>query len=86
MVRSLDWHGLAMDRRDFLKRTIAVLLLAALSVENNDFEAILRRAKGEIKPNRSVKGLPAGKVVFGGNLFTAYARGRFSVDDAEVRV
>ncbi len=38
------------------------------------------------KPIRMDKGLPAGRIAIGGNLFTGYTRGRYSVDYAEVRV
>jgi hypothetical protein len=75
-----------MDRREFLKRSIAASILAVLSIEHEDCIAICRPGKSEVKLNRSVKGLPAGKTVFGGNLFTAYTRGRFSVGDAEVNI
>jgi hypothetical protein len=38
------------------------------------------------KPIRTVKGLPTDRLVFGGNLFNAYARGRDSLYAAEMRV
>jgi hypothetical protein len=69
-----------MDRRDFLKRSIAASVLTALSIEVNGYDAILLPTKGKIEPNKSVKGLPTGRMVFGGNLFNGYARGRDSVD------
>ena len=69
-----------MDRRDFLKRSIATSVLAALSIEINEYEGILLPTKGKIEPNKSVKGLPTDRMVFGGNLFSGYARGRDSVD------
>ncbi len=71
-----------MDRRDFLKRSIAAIAMAAVALNIDHCEANQRAAK----PIRIVKGLPSGRVVFGGNLFTAYTQGRYSVDNTEVRV
>jgi hypothetical protein len=71
-----------MDRRSFLKRSMAALALTAIALNIDECKATQQAAK----PIRTVKGLPADRLVFGGNLFNAYARGRDSVYAAEVRV
>jgi hypothetical protein len=71
-----------MNRRDFLKGSIAAMALAAIALKIDHCEA----NQQAVKPIRIAKGLPAGRITFGGTLFTAYTRGRYSVDDAEARV
>jgi hypothetical protein len=71
-----------MNRRDFLKRSIAAMALAAIALDIGHCEANQQTAK----PIRIVSRLPAGRIAIGGNLFTGFSRGRYSVDDAEVRV
>ena len=75
-----------MDRRDFLKRSIAASVLGASALRIEQCEAGPQTTKDKIRPATTVKGSPTGRMVFGGNLFTGYTRGRYSVDDAEVRV
>jgi hypothetical protein len=83
-----------MDRRDFLKRSIAASVLAALTLVIDESCAIPQWAEGRIEPYRTVKGLPTGKMgsvttgrmTCGGNLFNGYARGRDSVDASDLRL
>jgi hypothetical protein len=88
------FFGLAMDRRDFLKRSIATLPLAGLALNIDDCGAFWQIVSGTAGPIDAVKGLPndglgpilTNRMIYGGNLFNAYARGRDSVDVAEARV
>jgi hypothetical protein len=75
-----------MDRRSFLKRSVAASVLVALSIDINECAATWQPVKGETGQNKLAPGLPSGRMVLGGNLFNAYARGRDSLYAAEVRV
>jgi len=88
---SRDWLDLYMDRRDFLKRSLAtapMLLALILGIDKCNL------LKGKIEPGETVNGLPMGKtagvatgrMTIGGNLFNGYARGRNSVDGADLRL
>jgi hypothetical protein len=75
-----------MDRRDFLKRSIAASVMTAMAFSIDDFRSIWQPAKVKIGPDISLKGTPSGRMVYGGNLFTGYAHGRSAVDAADLRL
>jgi len=62
-----------MNRREFLKRIAAGAALVVLGFKTGESSAFLRPAAG------MSCGLVPGQIVFGGNLFTAYARGGCSM-------
>jgi hypothetical protein len=63
-----------MNRREFLKRIAAGAVLAVLDFSAGESAAVLRPAAG------ATAGAMAERMVLGGNLFTAYARGGSSVN------
>jgi hypothetical protein len=63
-----------MNRREFLKRIAAVSALAVLDFSAGESSAVLRPVAG------ATAGATAERMVLGGNLFTAYARGGSSVN------
>ena len=71
-----------MNRREFLKRSIAAIAPAAILLKIDH----CRANQKAVKSIGFVNGLQTGKIAIGGNLFTGFTRGRYSVDDAEVRV
>ena len=63
-----------MNRRGFLKRTVAATVFAVLDFNAGESSAVLRPTAG------ATSSAKAEKMVLGGKLFTAYARGGSSVN------
>ena len=79
-----------MDRRDFLKRSIAASAAAAIALvidSRNVFLLAMDKA-GAVQntPRGETRHIAANRLTYGGNLFNGYGRGRESVDASEPRV
>jgi hypothetical protein len=79
-----------MDRRSFLKRSIAATAAAAIALVI-DNRSVFLQAMGQtgvvqITPMSKTSNIATNRLIYGGNLFTGYGHGRESVDVSELRL
>jgi len=79
-----------MDRRSFLKRSIVASAAAALALvidsRNVFLQAIDQAGAVQKTPRGKTSNISANRLIYGGNLFNGYGRGRESVDVSELRL